>query len=256
MVSGGRIRTGGVLSAGSRVGGSQTPPGHPSHGRVSPQPAQPPACLVTQRALLEPSCGDGEGTLTRTPLGTALPVLLLWALAGCSPEEGPRADTLPSLRAAPTADTAAPPQCPGLPLPIHCRARQVRSTGPGRGGRRSRSHGGQRHGAMGTGSTGRARQHRDGDTGRARHAEPRDPGRGQESVRREEIETRGGETGAQVGTEKTSASCALVPPDHPHFPWSPPRPHGHRPGPTVSPRGLCPSSMAHTCHAPTHRPWA
>lgn len=55
----------------------------------------------------EPEC-SGKG-LTRTSLSATLSVLVLGALAGCSPKERPRADTLPSLASTSTRDTAAAP---------------------------------------------------------------------------------------------------------------------------------------------------
>lgn len=95
--------------------------GHPpsQNGRPPAAPRTPPPPLGMH--LLRVQLWDGVETLTGTPLGATLPVFILGALAGCSPEEGPQAGALPPLCATPACDAAAAPGCPGLPLPIHCR---------------------------------------------------------------------------------------------------------------------------------------
>lgn len=118
------------LGAGSRaLWETRCPEAEPFPARLSPRPAQ------QLRAL-----GTGQRTLTGTPLGAALPILVLWALAGCSPEEGTGAHTFPALCAAPARDTAAAPRRPGLPLPIHC---GVRPGTDRSGSHRMKRHSGQ-----------------------------------------------------------------------------------------------------------------
>lgn len=97
--------------------------GHPpsQSGRPPAAPRTPPPPLGM--CLLTVQLWGGVETLTGTPLGATLPVFILGALAGCSPEEGPQAGALPPLCATPACDAAAAPGCPGLPLPIHCRTR-------------------------------------------------------------------------------------------------------------------------------------
>lgn len=158
----------------------------------SPKPTQSPGC-PSPRAPPQ-----GRRTLTRAPLGTALPVLILRALARCSPEERTGAEALPSLCAAPTRHAAAAPRCPGLPLPIHCGARPgMRAHRWRRGGDRSGSHG--------------------------------EPGvQQQEAMRRREMETEGAEPELSLAQRNTSASRVPVPTATP-VSHGPPQPRGSRP---------------------------
>lgn len=98
------------------------PKAEPFPAKLSPKPTQ-----LLRVPLPRARPGRWEGTtLTRASLGATLPILILGALTGCSPEERTGADTFPSLCATPTRDTAAAPRCPGLPLAIHCRAQPAR----------------------------------------------------------------------------------------------------------------------------------
>lgn len=162
-----------------------TPPGHLLEGEAFPSKAKPQAHPVAQGTLPQ-SPAVQWGTLTGTPLGAALPVLILRALAGHSPEEGPQADPIPALRAAPAGDTAAGPRRPGLPLPIHCATRpSTEAQGRGQGGAGPAAVGMQRHGDAGT--------------------------QGQEAVKRGDVETRRGETRVQLDAEKDNRLACTAP---------------------------------------------
>lgn len=124
-VSGGGVRgVGRDLAAGSgRPRPLQDIYPHEGESFPSRTKLQAPSPTTQEAPPQSPAVGWECETLTGTPLGTALPVFILWAPAGCSPEEGPQAGALPPLCATSTCDAAAAPRRPGLPLPIHCGTR-------------------------------------------------------------------------------------------------------------------------------------